>query len=73
MDTRAIARRSLVAARAIGEGKTLQSEDITARRPGTGLSPMETWEIIGRDTTHSISSGFAISKDQLITDQEAKK
>jgi N,N'-diacetyllegionaminate synthase len=43
-----IARRSLVAARAIRAGEIFDDTNLTAKRPGTGLSPMRWDEIVGR-------------------------
>ncbi|WP_125257785.1 N-acetylneuraminate synthase [Brevundimonas fluminis] len=45
---RRIARRSLVAARPIAAGVTISADDLTAKRPADGLSPMRAWEVIGR-------------------------
>ena len=45
---RPIARRSLVAARAIQAGDVFSPGDLTAKRPGTGLSPMLWDEVVGR-------------------------
>ena len=42
-----LARRSLVAARRIGKGEVFTSEMLAAKRPGTGISPMEMWSLIG--------------------------
>ncbi|PFG53730.1 N-acetylneuraminate synthase [Marinobacter sp. LV10R520-4] len=43
-----IARKSLVALRAIKAGEVFTENNLTAKRPGTGLSPMRWDEIIGR-------------------------
>lgn len=43
----AVARRSIVAARHIIKGQTITAEDITAKRPGTGLSPMLWDDVVG--------------------------
>lgn len=43
-----IARKSLVASQAIRSGEVFSAENITAKRPGTGISPMRWDEIIGR-------------------------
>lgn len=43
-----IARKSLVAIRAIRSGETFNSENIGTKRPGTGISPMRWDEVIGR-------------------------
>ncbi len=48
LGNRDIARRSLVAARPIHAGDILKLEDITAKRPGTGLSPFEYWDCLGK-------------------------
>ncbi len=41
----AIARKSIVAKRAISKGEVFTEENLTAKRPGTGLSPM-LWETV---------------------------
>lgn len=48
-----VARKSLVAARAIEQGQTLSAEDITARRPGNGLSPAYFWDLCGQTAEQS--------------------
>lgn len=48
METRAVARRSLVAAAAIRAGDVLSESSLSAKRPGTGLSPMHHWDMAGR-------------------------
>ena len=42
-----IARRALVATRAIRRGETLTPDMMTAKRPADGLSPMQQWRLIG--------------------------
>ncbi|WIW95934.1 N-acetylneuraminate synthase [Altererythrobacter rubellus] len=44
----AVARRSLVAARPIRVGEPLVADMLTAKRPGTGLSPMQYWDVQGQ-------------------------
>lgn len=43
-----IARKSLVAARPIRAGEPFTPENVTAKRPGTGISPMRWDEVMGR-------------------------
>jgi len=43
-----IARKSLVAAKPIHAGERFTFENVTAKRPGTGISPMRWDEVIGR-------------------------
>lgn len=45
---RPIARRSLVALAAIKKGDVFSTENLTAKRPGNGISPMRWDEVIGR-------------------------
>lgn len=45
---RAIARKSMVASRPIGAGEVFSETNVTAKRPGTGLSPMRWDEVMGR-------------------------
>ncbi len=44
----AIARRSIVAARAISAGEVLDERNLTTKRPGTGISPMRWDDIVGQ-------------------------
>lgn len=44
----AVARKSIVAARAIKRGELLSEDNLTVKRPGTGISPMRWDEIIGK-------------------------
>ncbi len=43
----AVARKSIVAKRAIEQGERFSEANITTKRPGTGLSPMRWYEVIG--------------------------
>lgn len=45
---KSIARRSLVAARPIKAGESFTAENVVAKRPGSGLSPMRWDEVMGR-------------------------
>ena len=56
----AIARRSIVAARHIVKGHTITVEDITTKRPGTGLSPMLWDEVIGSKASRDYNTNELI-------------
>ena len=45
---RAIARRSLVAARPIAAGEPFSLDNLAAKRPADGLSPMAIWPLLGQ-------------------------
>ena len=48
-----VARRSIVASQAIARGETFTKMNLTAKRPGTGISPMEIPSIIGKQAKRS--------------------
>jgi len=48
---RRVARKSLVALRPIAAGQAMTAADLGAKRPGTGLSPLEYWNRLGRVAT----------------------
>lgn len=43
----AVARKSIVAARPIARGERITAEHLTVKRPGTGRSPFDLWDVIG--------------------------
>jgi N-acetylneuraminate synthase len=47
MPNRDVARKSLVVARRIRAGDRLNETNVTAKRPGTGRSPMDWWDLLG--------------------------
>ncbi len=53
---KSVARKSLVASRAIKAGECFSTQNITAKRPGTGISPMRWDEIIGRIAPRDFSA-----------------
>jgi sialic acid synthase SpsE len=57
-------RRSIVAARAIAKGQTIQIEDLDVKRPGTGIEPQYLEIIVGRVAKRDI--GF----DEMLTSDD---
>jgi N,N'-diacetyllegionaminate synthase len=55
-----IARKSIVAAKQIAAGETFTGENLTVKRPGTGVSPMRWDELMGKKATRDYE------KDELI-------
>ena len=45
---KAVARKSIVAARAIKAGETFTADNLTTKRPGDGISPMRWYEVLGK-------------------------
>jgi len=57
---RAVARKSLLAARDLPAGHVLSLEDIAVKRPGDGLSPMALWDMVGTVTVRATTEGEAL-------------
>lgn len=64
-NTAAVVRKSLVARKDIAAGTTLDQSNVSARRPGTGLSPALMPKIIGRVAKVRISEGQIIDFEML--------
>jgi len=60
LKNRAIARKSLVASRPIRAGETFSADNLTAKRPGTGISPMRWDDVVGRSARRDFE------RDELI-------
>jgi len=57
---RANARRSLVAERHIPGGRVIQKDDLTVKRPGSGISPKFIDDVVGKTAVRDIN------KDEII-------
>lgn len=60
VENAAVVRRSLVASRNIKKGEVFSIENLSAKRPGIGVSPMRLGEFIGKE------AGRDFLKDELI-------
>ncbi|MDN3513528.1 MAG: N-acetylneuraminate synthase [Candidatus Brocadia sp.] len=54
-NNKAIGRKSIVASKDIKKGDFFTRHNITAKRPGNGISPMEWYRVIGRKAARSFS------------------
>lgn len=64
-DTAAVARKSLVAARDIASGTRLEACHVAVRRPGTGISPAELDQVLGREAKVDIRAGAVLAWEML--------
>ena len=64
-DVRRVSRQSLVAARDLQPGQTLQQDDLIVQRPGTGISAADVSSAVGRRTARSIPRGTLLQWDML--------
>ncbi|MDI4650368.1 N-acetylneuraminate synthase [Cohnella hashimotonis] len=59
----AIARKSLVASKAIRQGEVFTERNLTAKRPGTGISPLHYWELLGKPASRDYEEDEVIRGD----------
>jgi len=59
--SRANARRSLVAARSIPAGRTIVDDDITWKRPSTGIDPREYEKLLGKAALRNIAEDTVLT------------
>ena len=57
-----MARRSLVAGRDLAAGERLDEANLEVKRPGSGISPMDYYEYLGRRTTRAYRADERIEK-----------
>ena len=60
-----IARKSIIAARAIKPGEVFTEENITTKRPGNGIDPMRWFDLLGKTAKHDYEEDYLIEKDEL--------
>jgi N,N'-diacetyllegionaminate synthase len=70
LPVRAVARKSLVAARDLPAGVTVGHGDIAILRPGTGLSPARLADVVGRRTARPIEAETPLTEDMLVPKKE---
>jgi N-acetylneuraminate synthase len=59
------ARRSIVLLRDVLEGHVIAPEDITYKRPGSGISPLHWDEVIGQCTSKALESDHVLQWQDL--------
>jgi N-acetylneuraminate synthase len=65
-ETAAVARKSLVAARALKAGEIFDSSMVVARRPGTGLPPSMLASLQGRQLTRDVAKEEVLSFEDFL-------
>jgi sialic acid synthase SpsE len=60
LDTRRVARKSLVAARALQVGDRLTAAAVAIKRPGTGIAPAELERVLGRRLRRAVAADEVI-------------
>ncbi len=60
-----IARKSIIAAKAIKAGEIFTEENVTTKRPGSGIDPMRWFDLLGKTAKHDYEEDYLIEKDEL--------
>ena len=55
MANKGVARKSIVANRSIKQGEVFSEKNLTTKRPGTGISPMKWYDVIGKIASRDFS------------------
>ena len=63
---RAVARKSLVSKSEIKQGEVFSKDNIEVKRPGSGISPLYYWQILGKKSSRDYA------KDELLEMGENK-
>ncbi len=61
----AIARKSIVTQQLIRRGDLFTAENLTTKRPGTGLSPMKWYEVLGRKASRDFAEDEILNEGDL--------
>ncbi len=70
-EVRVLARRGLVATRAISAGAVITNDMVAAKRPATGIEPAQLENVIGRTARRDIAGGAPITWDDIAPSAEA--
>ena len=65
LDIASVARKSIVVKCAIRKGEILSDENLTTRRPGSGISPMRWDEVVNRPARRDYGAGEMLADDEL--------
>ena len=60
-----IARKSIIAKTAIAKGDVFSEDNVTTKRPGSGINPMRWFELLGKTAKHDYQEDYLIEKDEL--------
>lgn len=60
-----IVRKSIVASRYIKQGEVFSNDNITTKRPGTGISPMRWFEVLGQKASRDFKEDELIEESDI--------
>ena len=65
LNTRDVARRSLLLAHALKKGDALTQDQIVIMRPGTGIAPKHLPEVIGKKVATDLAEGTVLTPEMI--------
>lgn len=60
-----IARKSIIASKAIKAGEVFTEDNVTTKRPGNGINPMRWFDLLGKVAKHNYEEDYLIELDEL--------
>lgn len=67
-DVRRVSRQSIVARASLPAGRVLRREDLTFKRPGTGIEPFRMDEVVGRTLARAVEGDMPIKAEDVDPD-----
>jgi N-acetylneuraminate synthase len=64
LENAVVARKSLVAARAIRAGEPFDADNLSSKRPGNGVSPIRYWSLLGKTARFDYAVDDPIRNDE---------
>lgn len=64
-DVRRVSRQSITTKTALPAGHVIRRDDLTFKRPGTGIEPFRIAEVIGRTTAREVDADMPLASDDL--------
>lgn len=64
-DVRRVSRQSIVTRRSMAAGHTISREDLTFKRPGSGLEPFRLGEVVGRRLARAVEADVPLTGNDL--------
>ncbi|MDQ7013133.1 MAG: N-acetylneuraminate synthase family protein [Planctomycetota bacterium] len=65
-DVRAVSRQSLTTRRALPAGHVLTANDLTVKRPGTGIEPWRLEEVVGQRLVHDVEADALLRASDIM-------
>ncbi|SEO66721.1 N-acetylneuraminate synthase [Paenibacillus sp. OK076] len=63
--TKSVARKSLVAGRAMQAGEQIQEQDVVIKRPGTGIPPKYYFDVVGKILSRDVEEDQLLSREDF--------